>query len=65
MKMNTLAAALCATASLSVVTALSADTTVSTLDDIHFWVGEGTNRCAVALDFGGESLACAEMMWSG
>ncbi len=28
-----------------------------TFDDIHFWVGEGPNRCAVALDFGDESLA--------
>ena len=64
MKMNVAAAALCATASLSVVTALSADTTVSTLDDIHFWVGEGTNRCAVALDFGGESLAWG-YRWNG
>ena len=35
-----------------------------TFDDIHFWVGEGTNRCAVALDFGGESLAWG-YKWNG
>lgn len=35
-----------------------------TFDDIHFWVGEGTNRCAVALDFGGESLAWG-YRWNG
>ena len=33
-------------------------------NDIHFWVGEGTNRCAVALDFGGESLAWG-YKWNG
>jgi len=33
-------------------------------NDIHFWVGEGTNRCAVALDFGGESLAWG-YRWNG
>ena len=35
-----------------------------TFDDIHFWVGEGTNRCAVALDFGDESLAWG-YKWNG
>ena len=35
-----------------------------TFDDIHFWVGEGTNRCAVALDFGEESLAWG-YKWNG
>ncbi len=35
-----------------------------TFDDIHFWVGEGTNRCAVALDFGNESLAWG-YKWNG
>ena len=33
-------------------------------NDIHFWVGEGTNRCAVALDFGDESLAWG-YKWNG
>ena len=33
-------------------------------NDIHFWVGEGTNRCAIALDFGGESLAWG-YRWNG
>ena len=33
-------------------------------NDIHFWVGEGTNRCAVALDFGAESLAWG-YRWNG
>lgn len=25
-----------------------------TRDDIHYWVGEGANRCAVVIDWGGE-----------
>ena len=51
MKMNTLAAALCATASLPVVAAMPAVPRADTFDDIQYWVGNGTNRCAVVIDF--------------
>ena len=59
MKINIAAAALCVTASVMVSPVRG-----FTLNDIHFWVGEGTNRCAVALDFGGESLAWG-YRWNG
>ena len=41
MKMNTLAAALCATASLPVVAAMPAVPRADTFDDIQYWVGNG------------------------
>lgn len=56
---NIAAAALCAT-----VIVMASPARGFTFDDIHFWVGEGTNRCAVALDFGGESLAWG-YKWNG
>ena len=59
MKINIAAAALCATVSV-----MSSPVRGFTLNDIHFWVGEGTNRCAVALDFGDESLAWG-YKWNG
>ena len=37
------------------------------LDDIHYWVGEGTNRCALVLDWsngGGGTLAWG-YRWNG
>lgn len=30
-----------------------------TRDDIHYWVGEGANRCAVVIDWGGEGRPLA------
>ena len=30
-----------------------------TRDDIHYWVGEGANRCAVVIDWGGEGGSLA------
>lgn len=30
-----------------------------THDDIHYWVGEGANRCAVVIDWGGEGRSLA------
>ena len=59
MKKINIAAALCATACV-----LSSSVRGFSFNDIHFWVGEGTNRCAVALDFGGESLAWG-YKWNG
>ena len=34
------------------------------MDDIHFWVGEGTNRCAVVIDWYGEAKAWG-YRWNG
>lgn len=34
------------------------------MDDIHFWVGEGTNRCGVAVDWYGEAKAWG-YRWNG
>ena len=31
-----------------------------TFEDIHFWIGEGTNRCAVVADWSGLYGSCAE-----
>ena len=59
MKINVAAAALCATVSV-----MTSPVRGFTFNDIHFWVGEGTNRCAVVLDFGGESLAWG-YRWNG
>ena len=30
-----------------------------TRDDIHYWVGEGANRCAVVIDWGSEGRSLA------
>ena len=51
-------------AGLAAILTASAPAWGFTFDDIHFWVGEGTNRCAVALDFGNESLAWG-YRWNG
>ncbi len=59
MKMNIAVAALYAIVSVAISPVRG-----FTLNDIHFWVGEGTNRCAVALDFGDESLAWG-YKWNG
>ena len=34
------------------------------MDDIHFWVGEGTNRCGVVIDWYGEAKAWG-YRWNG
>ena len=60
MKMNTLAAALCATASLPVVAAVPR---ADTFDDIQYWVGNGTNRCAVVIDFNDDSVPYCSFAW--
>ena len=51
MKLKIAAAALCATASISVSAAMAGASIVSTFDDITYWIGEGTNRCAMVIDF--------------
>ena len=69
MKM-TLAAALCAAAALPVAAAMAAGDKVGTFDDITYWVGGGTNRCAVVVNFndggdaGGRAFAWG-YRWSG
>ena len=50
MKMN-ITAALCATVALSVVSALPAVTCANTFDNIKYWMGNGTNKCVVVVDF--------------
>ena len=35
-----------------------------TFDDIHYWVGEGTNRCALVVDWGGTAKAWG-YRWNG
>ena len=34
-----------------------------TFDDINYWVGEGTNRCAVVVDFNDGSVANSSFAW--
>ena len=39
---------------------------VSTFDDIHYWIGEGTNRCGVVVDWAGYETAKAwGYRWNG
>lgn len=41
-------------------------TQVSTLDDIHYWVGEGTNRCGIVVDWAAYETAKAwGYRWNG
>ena len=63
MKMNKLAAALCAAASLPVAAAMSAPPSVGTFDDIKCWVGSGANRCAVVIDFNGGGAGACSFAW--
>ena len=63
MKMNTLAAALCATASLPVVAAMPAVPRADTFDNIKYWVGNGTNKCAVVIDFNDDSVPYCSFAW--
>lgn len=56
-------AALCAAATMVVSAAVSVETlagVVSTFDDIKYWVGEGTNKCAIVIDFNDGSVKDAE-----
>ncbi len=63
MKMNIAAAALCATVSLPVVAAIPAVPYANTFDDIKYWVGNGTNKCAVVIDFNDGSVADSSFAW--
>ena len=56
-------AALCAAATMVVSAAVSVETltgVVSTFDDIKYWVGEGTNKCAIVIDFNDTSVKDAK-----
>lgn len=37
--------------------------TVTTFDDIRFWIGEGVNRAAIAIDWEGDSADDAALVW--
>ena len=51
---------------LGAVVSLSTPVLSFNLDDIHFWVGEGTNRCAVVIDWSGyESALAWGYRWNG
>ena len=58
-----LAAALCASAALPVAAVKQGDPIVSTFDDIQYWVGNGTNRCAVVIDFNDGSVPNSSFAW--
>ena len=62
MKMNIAAAALCATATISVSAARAAEE-VYTFDDIAYWVGSGTNNCAVVVDFNDDDADDSSFVW--
>lgn len=63
------AAALLAAATVwaaSVAVADESSKLVSTFDDIHYWIGEGTNRCGVVVDWAGYETAKAwGYRWNG
>lgn len=63
------AAALLAAATVwaaSVAAAGESSKLVSTFDDIHYWIGEGTNRCGVVVDWAGYETAKAwGYRWNG
>ena len=58
MKMNVMAAALCATALMVSPSALG-----FTFDDIKNWVGSGTNSCAVVVDFNDGGTGDRSFAW--
>ena len=58
MKMNIAAAALCATALTASPSALG-----FTFNDINYWVGNGTNKCAVVIDFNDGSVNNCSFAW--
>lgn len=43
----------------AVLSLLALSLAAFTRDDIHYWVGEGANRCAVVIDWGGEGRSLA------
>lgn len=50
----------------SVAAAGESSKLVSTFDDIHYWIGEGTNRCGVVVDWAGYETAKAwGYRWNG
>ena len=60
---TTIAAALCATISSQAFAAAQALPRAETLDDIAYWVGSGTNRCAVVIDFNDDSASYCSFAW--
>ena len=62
MKMN-ITAALCATVALSVVSALPAVTCANTFDNIKYWMGNGTNKCVVVVDFNDGETGDRSFAW--
>ena len=58
-----LAAVLCAFAVLPVAAVKQADAYVNTFDDITYWVGNGTNRCAVVIDFNDGEIGDRAFAW--
>ena len=62
MKMN-ITTALCATVALSVVSALPAVTCANTFDDIKYWMGSGTNKCVVVVDFNDGEAGDRSFAW--
>ncbi len=63
MKAKTIMAA--AALGLSLTGAAATMVGVSTFDDIHYWVGEGTNRCAIVIDFFGGYAWAWGYRWNG
>ena len=61
-------AALFAQTVVSLVALGATGNAVSTLDDIHYWVGEGTNRCGVVVDWSagyGDGTLAWGYRWNG
>lgn len=53
-------------AAFALSAALGAADMVTSLDDIHYWVGEGNQRCAVVIDWGASGKALAwGYRWNG
>ena len=62
--MNTTQSAALSGAAAALV--LSATASAFTFDDIHYWVGEGTNRCAVVIDWSAYGVTKAwGYRWNG
>ena len=58
-----LAAAMCASAILPVAAVKQADAYANTFNDITYWVGHGTNRCAVVIDFNDGESGARSFAW--
>ena len=61
--MNIAATALCAIVALPVVAAIPAVPYADTFDNIKYWVGNGTNKCAVVIDFNDDNVANCSFAW--